>query len=166
MDTVHFNEICSNIKGIVSDIDGVLTSGEIIYSSAGIELKSFNVKDGSSIIRLKNRGIDFALVSGRGSVANQLRAEELGIKHLYENISDKGIALDELIKNGFPSHNICAIGDDIQDLSLFRHKCVTLKITVRDGHPRVIEEADFVTKRKGGEGIMLEVCELLNDENQ
>ena len=166
MDTIHFNEICSNIKGIVSDIDGVLTSGEIIYSSSGIELKSFNVKDGSSIIRLKNRGIDFALVSGRGSVANQLRAEELGIKHLYENISDKGIALDELIKNGFPSHNICAIGDDIQDLSLFRHNCVTLKITVRDGHPRVIEEADFVTKRKGGEGVMLEVCELLNGENQ
>ena len=166
MDTIHFNEICSNIKGIVSDIDGVLTSGEIIYSSSGIELKSFNVKDGSSIIRLKNRGIDFALVSGRGSVANQLRAEELGIKYLYENINDKGTALDELIKNGFPSENICAIGDDVQDLSLFRHKCVTLKISVRDGHPRVIEEADFVTKRKGGEGIMLEVCELLNKENQ
>ena len=43
---------------------------------------------------------------------------------------------------------------------------MTLKITVRDGHPRVIEEADFVTKRKGGEGIMLEVCQLLNGENQ
>ena len=52
------------------------------------------------------------------------------------------------------------------NLSLFRHSCVTLKITVRDGHPRVIEEADFVTKRKGGEGIMLEVCELLNGVNQ
>ena len=114
----------------------------------------------------KRQGIDFALISGRESVANQLRAEELGIKHLYENIGDKGTALDELIKNGFPSENICAIGDDVQDLSLFRHKCVTLKITVRDGHPRVIEEADFVTKRKGGEGIMLEVCELLNGVNQ
>ena len=166
MNTIHLNEICSNIKGIVSDIDGVLTSGEIIYSSSGVELKSFNVKDGSSIVRLKNKGIDFALISGRESIANQLRAEELGIEHLYENISDKGTALDELIKNGFPSENICAIGDDIQDLSLFRHSCVTLKITVRDGHPRVIEEADFVTKRKGGEGIMLEVCELLNGENQ
>ena len=166
MNTIHLNEICSNIKGIVSDIDGVLTSGEIIYSSSGIELKSFNVKDGSSIVRLKNKGIDFALVSGRESGANQLRAEELGIKHLYENIGDKGSALDELIKNGFPSENICAIGDDIQDLSLFRHSCVTLKITEKDGHPRVIEEAAIVTKRKGGEGIMLEVCELLNMESQ
>ena len=166
MNTIHLNEVCSNIKGIVSDIDGVLTSGEIIYSSSGVELKSFNVKDGSSIVRLKNQGIDFALISGRESIANQLRANELGIEHLYENISDKGTALDELINNGFPSENICAIGDDIQDLSLFRHRCVTLKITVRDGHPRVIEEADFVTKRKGGEGIMLEVCELLNGVNQ
>ena len=166
MNTIHLNEVCSNIKGIVSDIDGVLTSGEIIYSSSGVELKSFNVKDGSSIVRLKNKGIDFALISGRESIANQLRAKELGVEHLYENISDKGIALDELINNGFPSENICAIGDDIQDLSLFRHNCVTLKITVRDGHPRVIEEADFVTKRNGGEGIMLEVCELLSGENQ
>ena len=166
MNTIHLNEVCSNIKGIVSDIDGVLTSGEITYSSSGVELKSFNVKDGSSIVRLKSKGIDFALISGRESIANQLRAKELGIEHLYENISDKGTALDELIKNGFPSENICAIGDDMQDLSLFRHSCVTLKITVRDGHPRVIEEADFVTKRKGGEGIMLEVCELLNGVNQ
>ena len=113
MNTIHLNEVCSNIKGIVSDIDGVLTSGEIIYSSSGVELKSFNVKDGSSIVRLKNKGIDFALISGRESIANQLRAKELGIEHLYENISDKGTALDELINNGFPSENICAIGDDI-----------------------------------------------------
>ena len=85
---------------------------------------------------------------------------------MCENISDKGKALDELIKNGFPSKNICAIGDDLQDLTLFRHNCVILKITVRDGHPKVIQEADFVTERKGGEGIMLEVCELLNNEKQ
>ena len=166
MNRIHLNRICSNITSIVSDIDGVLTTGEIIYSSSGVEFKSFNVKDGSSIVRLQNKGIEFALISGRESVANQLRAKELGIKHLCENISDKGKALDELIKNGFPSKNICAIGDDLQDLTLFRHNCVTLKITVRDGHPKVIQEADFVTERKGGKGIMLEVCELLNNEKQ
>ena len=86
MNTIHLNEVCSNIKGIVSDIDGVLTSGEIIYSSSGVELKSFNVKDGSSIVRLKNKGIDFALISGRESIANQLRAKELGIEHLLSLI--------------------------------------------------------------------------------
>ena len=161
MNTLNFGKISSKISSIVSDIDGVLTNGNVTYSSSGTEFKSFNVKDGSSIRRLKSSGIDIALISGRESITNQIRAEELGISHLYQNISDKGEALDLLIKKGFPSKNICAVGDDIQDLALFRHACVTLKITVSDGHPRVIEEADFVTKRKGGQGIMLEVCELL-----
>ena len=161
LDKLHLEKISSKISSIVSDIDGVLTNGEITYSSSGTEFKSFNVKDGYSIRRLQDSGIDIALISGRESITNQIRAKELGISHLYQNISDKGKALDTLIEKGFPSKNICAIGDDVQDLALFRHACVTLKITVSDGHPKLIEQADFVTKRKGGQGIMLEVCELL-----
>ena len=127
-------------------------------------LSEINSKDGATV----EVGALLGSVSknGKDDVKKNKINKKVHILSEDENISDKGTALDELINNGFPSENICAIGDDIQDLSLFRHSCVTLKITVRDGHPRVIEEADFVTKRKGGEGIMLEVCELLNGVNQ
>ncbi len=154
-------KISAEINAVVSDIDGVLTNGEIIYSSGGQELKSFNVKDGSSIKRIHEMGIKIALISGRKSKSNRIRAKELNIKHLSEGVTNKKAALDKLIDKGFPSSNICAIGDDIQDLEMFRHPSVTLKISVNDGHPDVIDVADFVTLRNGGEGIMVEVSELL-----
>ena len=154
-------KISSKINGVVSDIDGVLTNGEIVYSSGGEELKSFNVKDGSSIKRLQEIDIEIALISGRKSKTNRRRAKELNIKYVAENTTNKKAALDKLIENGFPSSNICVIGDDIQDLEMFRHPCVTLKISVNDAHPNVINVADFVTVRNGGQGIMVEVSELL-----
>jgi len=154
-------KISSKINGVVSDIDGVLTNGEIVYSSGGEELKSFNVKDGSSIKRLQEIDIKIALISGRKSKTNRRRAKELNIKHIAESTKNKKVALDKLIENGFPSSNICVIGDDIQDLEMFRHPSVTLKISVNDAHPDVINVADFVTVRNGGEGIMVEVSELL-----
>ncbi len=154
-------KISAEITAVVSDIDGVLTNGEIIYSTSGQELKSFNVKDGSSIKRLHEIGIKVALISGRKSKSNRTRAKELNIKNLAEGVTNKNVALDKLIDKGFPSSNVCVIGDDIQDLEMFRHPCVTLKISVNDGHPDVIKAADFVTLRNGGEGIMVEVSELL-----
>ena len=33
-----------NIKLLLMDVDGVLTSGDIIYSSSGEELKKFNIQ--------------------------------------------------------------------------------------------------------------------------
>ena len=154
-------KVSAGITAVVSDIDGVLTNGEIIYSSSGEELKSFNVKDGSSIKRLHEIGIKVALISGRKSKSNRIRAKELNIKHLAEGVTNKSMALDKLIDNGFPSSNVCAIGDDIQDLEMFKHPSVSLKISVNDGHPDVLGVADFVTMRNGGQGIMVEVSELL-----
>ena len=56
-------KLSTGITAVVSDIDGVLTNGEIIYSSNGEELKSFNVKDGSSIKRLHEIGIKVNIIS-------------------------------------------------------------------------------------------------------
>ena len=38
-----------DIKLLVMDVDGVMTNGQVTYSSEGHELKSFNVKDGLGI---------------------------------------------------------------------------------------------------------------------
>jgi 3-deoxy-D-manno-octulosonate 8-phosphate phosphatase (KDO 8-P phosphatase) len=155
------NKAASKVIGIVSDIDGVLTNGEITYSSSGEELKSFHVRDGSSIKLLRNQGVEFAFISGRASKVIRKRAKELGITYVVEGAIDKAKALDRLILKGFPSSHLCAIGDDLQDLSLFDHEAVTLKITVGDAHPELIRSADFTTLRNGGKGIMVEIAELI-----
>ena len=39
-------EIAKSIKLIISDVDGVLTDGLITIDNAGVESKSFHVRDG------------------------------------------------------------------------------------------------------------------------
>ena len=130
-------QIAESIRGIVFDVDGVLTNGRIIYNDAGVESKHFHVRDGASIKLLASKGIEIAIITGRASPMVSRRAEELGIIHVVQGAESKTDALKSLMENGFPSHDLCAIGDDIQDLQLFNHPSITLRATVADAHPVV-----------------------------
>ena len=158
-DPLH--DLAQSINGIVLDVDGVLTDGKIIYGTDGREYKHFNVQDGSSLKLLAAQGIALAIITGRSSSIVQRRAEELGIFHVSQGADDKASALDQLIAEGFPPRNLCAIGDDLQDLQLFQHPAVTLTATVANAHPTVLSKAQFVTQREGGSGVIVELGELI-----
>ena len=153
--------LAARIKGVILDVDGVLTNGQITYSDGGEELKSFHVQDGASIKLLQQHGIEVAIISGRKSLAVTRRAEELGIKYVIQGAHSKSQALDQLLDAGFCRDNLCAIGDDLADLELYARQNVTLKVTVANGHPVVRARADFVTQRRGGEGVIVELAQLI-----
>jgi 3-deoxy-D-manno-octulosonate 8-phosphate phosphatase (KDO 8-P phosphatase) len=102
-----------------------------------------------------------AIVTGRNSSVVQRRADELGITYISQGTDNKAAALDQLIGEGFPDANLCAIGDDVQDFQLFNHAAVTLMATVPNAHPAVLAKAQFVTQRRGGDGVMVELSELI-----
>ena len=154
-------EIAAAVKGVVFDVDGVLTDGRIIYNDAGQEIKQFHVQDGASIKLLAEHGISVAFITGRRSSIVARRAKELGVEFLMQGAGDKCAALAELAGIGFPDGQLCAVGDDIQDLPLFDTDAVTLAATVPNAHPAVLDRAHFVTQRRGGEGIAVEIAELL-----
>ena len=158
-DPLH--DLAQSINGIVLDVDGVLTDGKIIYGSDGSEYKHFHVQDGGSLKLLAAQGIALAIITGRSSSIVQRRVEELGIVHVSQGADDKASALDQLIAEGFPAKNLCAIGDDLQDLQLFQHPAVTLTATVANAHPTVLSKAQFVTQRAGGSGVIVELGELI-----
>jgi 3-deoxy-D-manno-octulosonate 8-phosphate phosphatase (KDO 8-P phosphatase) len=153
--------LAAKVGGVVLDVDGVLTNGQIVYSDRGDELKFFHVQDGASIKLLMRSGIEVAIISGRNSSAVSRRAEELGIKHVLQGASCKSQALDTLINDGFIDHDLCAIGDDLADLDLYARAEVILKATVANAHPAVLTQADFTTQRQGGEGATVELVELI-----
>ena len=158
----HLVEIAKTLSGVIFDVDGVLTDGRITYSDDGHEYKSFNVQDGASIKAMMNAGLSVAIITGRTSSMVSRRARELGIDHLKQGVEDKAQALDELIeKEGFPSANLAMVGDDMQDLALFNHQAVSLRATVANAHPMVMRQAQFITKRQGGEGICVELAWLV-----
>ncbi len=144
----------------VFDVDGILTSGQLLFLPNGQEVKQFNTLDGLGIKLLMEAGIETAIITGRSSPQVQLRSKSLGITYLQQGREDKLVALEELWKK--TSHNAdttAYIGDDWPDLSAIR-RCA-FGATVPNGHALVQEHADWCSTRKGGEGAGREFCELI-----
>jgi 3-deoxy-D-manno-octulosonate 8-phosphate phosphatase (KDO 8-P phosphatase) len=78
----------------------------------------------------------------------------------YQGIEDKAGLCRRLIEEkGMSPDQVCAIGDDLQDIPLFRES--GLAVAVADAPREVREAALLVTERRGGHGAVREVCELI-----
>lgn len=163
MDIVLSEEVVDKIKGIrllILDVDGVLTDGSIIYTDDGTEIKAFDVKDGHGIKLLMRTGVNVAIVTARSSKVVKYRAENLGIKHVYQGMLDKVKAYDDIIeKTGLEPRELGYVGDDLVDLPILRR--VGFSAAVADAVEEVRNEADFVSLKPGGRGGVREICELI-----
>ena len=152
------------IKLIVLDVDGCLTNGSIIYSSDSTESKHFNVKDGLGIASWIKMGNHAAIITGRNSEIVKRRADELGIKHLYQGIKDKDRVLKEIVESlGLKFYEVGAIGDDLNDYHMLNK--VGRSFTPKDGVKEIAEIVDTVLSKKGGDGAVREMVDTLVDEN-
>ncbi len=148
------------IRLLLLDVDGVLTDGKIYLPAQGEELKSFHARDGSALVRCRRAGVTVALVSGRKAATVVRRGRELGITEIYQGVEDKVTVLKELLARYSCSASETAyIGDDLPDLAVMRR--VGLSAAVADGHPNLRKAADYVTVRRGGEGAVMEVVDLI-----
>jgi 3-deoxy-D-manno-octulosonate 8-phosphate phosphatase (KDO 8-P phosphatase) len=152
------------IKLIVLDVDGCLSDGKLTYSADGVESKSFNVKDGLGITTWIKMGNEVAIITGRNSSIVKKRADELGIKHLFQGIGDKDRVLEELVDSlGLKFYEVGAIGDDLNDYNMLSK--VGRSFTPQDGAKYVKSIVNTVLSTKGGEGAVREMIDILVDEN-
>lgn len=142
------------------DVDGVLTDGGIIIGSDGTEYKKFNVKDGSGIGLAHHVGMKFAIVSGRSSKVIELRAAELKIEAVYQNILVKMEAYADL-KEKFclKDEEICFIGDEIIDIPVM--DICGFASAPSDAVFETKKTADYVCKSSGGQGCVRETIEMV-----
>ncbi|MGB0466326.1 MAG: KdsC family phosphatase [Pontibacterium sp.] len=148
------------IKLAVFDVDGILTSGQLLFLPDGQEVKQFNTLDGLGIKLLHNAGIETAIITGRRSPQVEQRAKALGITYTEQGREDKLAALQELWqRSGHCAENTAYIGDDLPDLAAIR--AAAFGATVPNGHPLVQEYADWCSSRRGGEGAGREFCEQI-----
>ncbi len=153
------------IKYLVMDVDGTLTDGKIYMGSDGEMLKEFSVKDGYGIRDiLIPFGVVPIIITGRKSNILENRCNELGIKKMYQGVSNK---VDKLhtITDDFSS--IAYIGDDINDflaMKLIKEAGGIIGCPA-DAVKQVKEIADFISNRDGGEGAVREFIEWLVEES-
>lgn len=151
-------EKMKKVRLLVLDVDGVMTGGEIIYDDAGNESKAFDVKDGHGIKLLMRSGVDVAIVTARTSRVVKFRAENLGIKLVYQGMKEKGSALDDiLIKTGLGTDEVGCMGDDIVDLPVLMR--AGFSACPADAVSEVRERVDLVTRAAGGKGAVREAAE-------
>ncbi len=150
----------AKIKVLLMDLDGCLTTGHIIYSSSGENLKMFHTHDGFGITRGRELGLIFAVISGMSSLTNKMRVEKLKIHHLYEDIKDKLIPYEELkLKYNYRKENFAYIGDDEFDIPLL--KKAGFSCAPKSAIDEVKKHVDYVCKKNGGEGAVREIIDMI-----
>ncbi len=158
-------ERCRRIELLLLDVDGVLTAGGIAQSAAAdgsgwTETKEFHVRDGLGLALWRRAGKQSALMSGRVSPVLERRAGEVGIDEILQGISDKGMALQELLaRRGLAAEQVAFVGDDVIDVPALR--LVGLAVAVADACPEAVAAAHHVTLRCGGRGAVRETIERI-----
>ena len=148
------------IRCLALDVDGVLTKGEITYTSSGEEIKTFHAKDGLGLALAHKMGLYTALITGRTSPMVELRAKELHISHVQMGSHNKSVGLEELLKVlKLEAHEVAYIGDDLNDLGIMSK--VGLAITPQDGVPEVKQIAHYICQANGGQGAVREAIEYI-----
>ena len=149
-----------NIRLLVLDVDGVLTDGSLILGTDGQEYKLFSSKDGAAIKWWLRSGRQMAWLSGRESSAVLRRAEELGVRYVYQRVLDKLPVYNKLLDElDIPKDRTAYVGDDLVDLPIMA--CCGFAVAVADAMEEVRAVADLVTQRPGGRGAVAEVIRFL-----
>jgi 3-deoxy-D-manno-octulosonate 8-phosphate phosphatase (KDO 8-P phosphatase) len=152
------------IKLIVIDVDGTLTDGKIYYTNSGEEMKAFNIKDGLMIKSWNVLGLKSAIITGRTSEIVNKRAKELEITYVSQGIRQKDKELQKIMSElNVKSNEVAVIGDDLNDLSMM--KMVSKTFAPADANPFIYDYVSNPLTKKGGEGAVAEMVEILLKEN-
>lgn len=145
---------------LVLDVDGVLTDCRLWMDSNGEWRRFYSIRDGVGIKRLIEAGYKLAVITGSKAEDIRQRVKNLGIHFFYEGAADKAPSFLELQKqSGLQVREMAYLGDDIYDIPMIQS--VAFGATVPDAVEEVIEVAQYVTKRPGGNGAVREVCDLI-----
>ncbi len=148
------------VTAVLTDVDGVLTDGKLYFDGGGNEFKAFDIQDGHGISMAKRAGLLVGFISGRPSAATERRARDLGVEILRMQATNKMDLVDSIKQeHGLADEQLCFIGDELVDLPVLRR--VGLAVAVPNAVAEVRAVAHHVTARRGGDGAVREVIDLL-----
>ena len=151
-----------NIKILLTDVDGVLTDGGMYYTPTGDSMKKFHARDGMGVNLLKKSGIPTIIVTKEKTEMVKNWAKKMNIAHVYDGVQEKGKILEEICKKySVTSSEIAYIGDDVNDLDLL--KKVGFSVTPNDGIVDAKNFVDYVCEKKGGDGVLREIADMILD---
>ena len=152
-----------NLKMIVFDFDGVFTDNKVYLSEDGVESVRCDRSDGMGIELLKrSTEIILVVMSKEKNVVVQKRCDKLKLE-CYHAINDKPVALMKLLATKSVNiEDVAFVGNDVNDAECMGQ--VGLAACPKDAYSCAIDVSDIVLSRKGGEGAVRELCDLILKE--
>lgn len=149
----------SKIKILFLDFDGVLTDGYVYIDGDGKEMVRCSRRDSLGLGTLRSKDIKVTVISKETNSVVSERCKKLMIECFY-GVGNKAAFLRGYIDRWqiLPAQ-AAYIGDDVNDLEAM--KAVGAPIAVGDAVPEIKKIALYVTKKKGGEGAVREICDLI-----
>ena len=159
-----FHRLASGIQVLLMDVDGVLTDGRLFFfpgpDGKVVESKAFDSQDGIALRWLTWYGIQTGVISGRDSPATLERAQQVGMKWVYQGHIEKIPLFEKIMSEAnVASEQVAYVGDDLTDVVIMRR--VGLSFAPANARPEVKSAASAVTEASGGAGAVREVIESL-----
>jgi len=142
---------------LVIDVDGVMTTGQFLYSKKGKEYKIFGPHDSDGLKLIKNKvNIFFITADKRGFPISKKRIEDM--KYKLELVSEGDRY--QYVKKKFGFENTIYVGDGIFDAPILKD----CKFGIAPANARVEAKkmADYVTPSKSAEGAVCDACIKIN----
>ena len=141
-------------KFLILDVDGVLTTGQFLYSENGKEYKVFGPHDNDGIKMIAGKlKIVFLTADKRGF--------KISKKRIVDDMKQKLVLVSEgdrlsYIENNYGLENVVYMGDGYFDACILK-KCF-YGIAPANARAEAKDAADYVTPSLSGEGAVLDAC--------
>lgn len=141
-------------KCFILDVDGVLTTGQFLYTSDGKAMKVFGPDDNDGLSLLRS-SIEIRFVTG------DKKGFDISKKRI---VDDMGFPLDlvstirriDWIQEQYDIHEVIYMGDGIFDHYVMKH--VGYSIAPANADRNAKQHASHITLRSGGDRAVAEAC--------
>ena len=155
---MNYLERLRDVRTFIFDVDGVLTDGNLLLLDNGKQIRKMHIRDGYAIRHALREGYQVAVISGGYSEGVADRIEYLGVEHIFLGVEDKVEVFDDFIEQfNIDPGEVLYMGDDLPDYHLLR--LVGMPTCPSDAVPEVMELAQYISPKKGGEGCVRDVIE-------
>ena len=160
--TEYFDIKLEEIDLIALDFDGVMTDNRVLTFQDGSEGIFANRSDGLAISKLNELNIPMVVISTEKNEVVSSRSAKLNLECIQGVNNKRGSLIRYCKKNGFDLKKVLFIGNDINDLEIM--KSVGHPLCPVDAHESVKNISRFIFSKKGGEGVVRELFDLITSK--
>lgn len=148
----------NKIRGVVFDVDGVLSPSVIPLGADGNPCRMANIKDGYALQLAVRKGLKIAIISGACGEGLEQRFRNLGIEDVFLKAGVKSQLFEAWMKkHGFAPKEVAYVGDDVPDSECM--EMAGLAVAPADAAADIIEIAGYVSPADGGYGVARDLLE-------